>query len=137
MEITKDYDFSNINIDTLEKSITPILLFIHNNEAPPRYSWIAPRVLATFAFDQILCERIVEEDGINILRDLFIRDDTIPTKVMITIAISKIALNHLYRDAIMDSGIVGPISELLLHENENAKKSARTALENVGFKLRD
>jgi hypothetical protein len=137
MEITKDYDFSNINIDTLEKSITPILLFIHNNEAPPRYSWIAPRVLATFAFDQILCERIVEEDGINILRDLFIRDDTIPTKVMVTIAISKIALNHLYRDAIMDSGIVGPISELLLHENENAKKSARTALENVGFKLRD
>lgn len=135
MKITKDYDFSNINIDTLEKSITPILLFIHNNEAPPGYSWIAPRVLATFAFDQILCERIVEEDGINILRDLFIRDDTIPTKIMSTIAISKIALNHLYRDAIMDSGIVGPISELLLHENENAKKSARTALENLGLRV--
>jgi len=133
MEITKDYDFSNINIDILEKSITPILLFIHNNEAPPHYSWIAPRVLATFAFDQILCERIVVEDGINILKDLFIRDDTIPTKIMVTIAISKIALNHLYRDAIMDSGIVGPISELLLHENENAKKSARIALENLGL----
>jgi len=134
MEITKDYDFSNINIDTLEKSITPILLFIHNNEAPPLDSWIAPCVLAIFAFDQILCYRIVGEDGINILHDLFIRDDTtIDTKIMSTIAISKIALNHLYRDAIMDSGIVEPISDLLFHEDENAQKYAKTALENLGL----
>ena len=76
----------------------------------------------------------MEENGIDILRDLFIHDDTIRTKIISTIAIAKIALS--YPDEILSSGIVGPISELLLHENENAKKWARIALENVGFKFR-
>jgi hypothetical protein len=125
-------NLSNLNIGTLEVSIKPILLFIHNNESPSN-NWIAARVLATFAINQTLRERIVLEDGINILRDLFIRDNTIRTKIISTIAIAKIALT--YRDKIMDSGIVEPIYELLLHENENAKKYARIALENLGLRV--
>jgi len=126
-------NLSNLNIDTLERSIKPILLFIHNNESHSN-NWIAAGVLSTFAINQTLCKRIVEENGIDILRDLFIHDDTIRTKIISTIAIAKIALS--YPDEILSSGIVGPISELLLHENENAKKWARIALENVGFKFR-
>lgn len=130
--LTRYDDLLDLNIDTLEGYIKPILLFIHNNESPSD-NWIAARVLATLAINQTLRERIVEEDGINILRDLLIRDDTIRTKIASTIAIAKIALT--YRDEIVSSGIVGPISELLSHQNENAKKWARTALENLGLKI--
>ena len=128
-------DLSNLNIDTLEESITPILLFIKNDEYPG-FSWIAARVIATFALNETLRKRIVLEDGVNILRDLFIRDnirDNIHEKIISTIAIANISLNNSYHYEINTSGIVGPIVELLTHENENAKKWARIVLENIGF----
>ena len=124
-------DLSNLNIDTLEESITPILLFIQNDEYPGS-SWIAARVIATFALNETLRERIVLEDGVNILRDLFIRDN-IREKIISTIAIANISLNNSYHYEINTSGIVGPIVQLLTHEDENAKKWARIVLENIGF----
>ena len=125
-------DLTNLNIDTLEESIKPILLFIQNDEEYPDSSWIAARVIATFALNETLREIIVLEDGVNILRDLFMRGD-IREKIISTIAIANISLNNSYQYEIMSSGIVEPIGELLTHEDENAKKWARIVLENIGI----
>ena len=125
-------DLTNLNIYTLEESIKPILLFIQNDEEYPDSSWIAARVIATFALNETLREIIVLEDGVNILRDLFIRGD-IREKIISTIAIANISLNNSYQYEIMSSGIVEPIGELLTHEDENAKKWARIVLENIGI----